>query len=237
MGLFSKLSSALFGNSSNIRAVDIVQEKVSKELKKKQLQEQVDNMAMVANERLRDLEKNELTQSSAYAKWESGGKVTFGVKGKTYQEIQKEFWRIKNFLDSKTSTVEGARKVLADVSKLVGMDSVMSGAEASNYFKLADAIAEYYEMSGESARALDYQAIWEVIDKAVKNGIATLDENEWTVDEIQRIIMEVQALESEIIALEEMENQIVQGRGGIHSRSIFSRIASGISSFFRGFFR
>lgn len=237
MGLFSRLTSALFNNSSNIRAVDIVHEKMTKDLKKKQLQEQVDSMAMVANERLRDLEKNELTQSSAYEKWESGGKVTFGVKGKTYQEIQKEFWRIKNFLDAKTSTVEGARKVLADVSKLVGMDSVMSGAEASNYFKLADAIAEYYEMSAETSRALDYQAIWEVIDKAVKNGIATLDVNEWTVNDIQRIIMEVQALESEIIALEEMENQIVQGRGGVHSRNIFSRIVSGISSFFRRFFR
>lgn len=230
MGIFSALMGAFFGSGvATEMQIDAL------EMKKASLQSEVDVMAQEANARLVDLEQNELTNAPAYSQWQENGSVRFGVKGKTYQEVQKEFWRIKNFLDSKTSTVTGAREVLSNISAMVGLDTVMTGQQASNYFRLADKIREYYQMSGESAKALDYMKIWEVIDMAIEKGYATLDKTDYTVEDIETILSEIEGIETEIETLKAMEDMAMNGSGSIGSRIIGGVIGaiSGIVNFFK----
>lgn len=230
MGFFGSLFSALFGGGSGGSV-----EAQLLEQKKQALQSEVDVMAQEANARLEDLRANELEQSPSYAWWVRNGRVAFGVKGKTYQEVQSEFWRIKNFLDSKTSTVEGAKDVLAKISSLVGVSTQMTASETSNYFSLAEKIKEYYKNSGESAKALDYQAIWEVVNIAIEKGTVTLDKNDYTVHDIENILKEIEQTENDIEMAKAMQDDIV--KGGSMGGSILGAIGSFFKSLFGGLFR
>ena len=231
MGFFGDLFRGLFGGGSGGSGGS--GEFTALQSKKEQLQAEVDVLAQEANSRLDDLRKNELEQSPAYSKWVEGGSVAFGVRGKTYQEVQSEFWRTKNFLDAKTSTVSGAKDVLSKVSELVGVDTEMTARETANYFNLAERIKEYYEMSGQSAMALDYQAIWEVINQAIKIGAVTLDRNDYTVNEIERILEEIKQLEMQEETLRQQEDNIIDGGG---SGGSGGGILGAITGFFRSLF-
>lgn len=236
MGFFGDLFRGLFGGGSGGSGGSV--ESYELQSKKEQLQSEVDIMAKEANERLTDLRQNDLEQSPAYTKWVEGGSVAFGVRGKTYQEVQSEFWRVKNFLDAKTSTVSGAKDVLSKVSELVGVDTDMTAKEASNYFTLADRIKQYYEMSGESAKALDYQAIWEVVNIAIQKGAVTLDRNDYTVSEIERILEEIKGIERQEEELKRQEDDIIDGGGsGGSGGGILGAIGGFFRSLFGGLFR
>lgn len=230
MGFFGNLFSALFGGGGNSEEVKALEQK------KQALQSEVDVLAKEANDRLEDLRNNELEQSPSYAKWVQGGSIRFGVKGKTYQEVQSEFWRVKNFLDSKTSTVEGAKNVLSRISELVGVSTQMTAQETSNYFSLAEKIKEYYEMSGESAKALDYQAIWEIINIAIEKGAVTLDKNDYTVDEISQILSEIEQTEQDIEIAKAQEDEIVNGGSGKGGGGILGFIGGIFKAIFGGLF-
>ena len=60
------------------------------ETEQKALRAQVSRLASMANKRLERLEKNELTSSPAYQKWEQDGRHRFSVSGKSYSEVQSE---------------------------------------------------------------------------------------------------------------------------------------------------
>lgn len=223
MGLFDKIRRFF---NSGFDGLDGIQD-VLKD-KRRELQREVDSMAKEANKRLDDLKQNELTKAPSYVKWVEGGKIRFGVKGKTYQEVQSEFWRVKNFLDSKTSTVEGAKDVLSKISSLVGVSTEMTAEETSRYFELAEKIKEYYKNSQESAKALDYQAIWEVINKAVERGDVTLHENEYTVEDIEDMLYSIGEIDNAV-------DSIIGVKRGV--LNIFDKIKSGISGFIGRLFR
>lgn len=235
MSFFGDLFRGLFGGGSRGSGGSSAE---SRELqsKKEQLQAEVDVLAREANERLSDLRQNDLEKSPAYTKWVEGGSVAFGVKGKTYQEVQSEFWRVKNFLDAKTSTVQGAKDVLSKVSALVGVDTDMTADEAANYFSLAEKIKEYYQLSGESAKALDYQAIWEVVNIAISNGYATLDKNDYSVNDIQRLLEQIKMLEQAQEDIQAQEDDVIGGSKGSGGGGILGAIGSFFKGLFGGLF-
>lgn len=171
--------------------------------RKAELQKEVNKMAKEANALLDSLEENEM-KSPAYNRWYRDGQVRFGVQGKTYQQVQSEYWRTKNFLDAKTSTVQGAKEVLNQISRNTGYGREMSQEMASNYFKLASQISDYYKMTGESAKALDYQHIWEQVNIAVKNGNASLDRANYKVEEIAIITQEIGQINDELRMLQDL---------------------------------
>lgn len=147
-----------------------VKSKYTKE--RKQLADKVSQMARTANKRLDRLSKNNLEGQSAYAKWYQNGAVRFSVKGKSYQELQKEYWRVKDFLDSQTSTIKGAKENMQRVAeKVMGLKaekvSEMSLQElndaTTNFFKISDAMEEYYEEINNNAKRLDYMKIFQEI--------------------------------------------------------------------------
>lgn len=85
--------------------------------KYKELRKEVSRMASMANKRIDRLERNNLTMLPAYKAWAENGAVRFSVKGKTYQETQAEYWRLKNFLDDRTSTVKQANQFLKEMAE------------------------------------------------------------------------------------------------------------------------
>lgn len=149
----------------------------------KVLKKEVSRMASMANKRLKRLEKNELTHLPSYKAWEENGSVRFSVKGKTHQQLQSEYWRLKNFLDAKTSTVRGANSFLKEMAQNTGIK--YNGladlkTKSKKFFELANKIKQYYKNAEQSALALDYQKIWQQINEQIKQGVITIDSEEST---------------------------------------------------------
>lgn len=157
----------------------------------KALKAEVSRMSSMANKRLVRLEQNELTELPAYSTWVKHGSIKFSVKGKDYNELQSEFWRLKNFLDDKTSTVRSANKYLKEMAENTGIK--YNGLKdlkikAKQFFALAEKIREYYKSAGEMAKALNYERIWEQINTSVKQSVIDLTGLESTEEQIQKFI-------------------------------------------------
>lgn len=177
------------------------------------LKKEVSRMASMANKRLRRLEKNELTSLPAYTSWEKGGKIKFSVKGKDYNQLQSEFWRLKRFLDDKTSTVRQANKFLKEMAENTGIK--YNGladlkAKSKQFFELADKIKQYYKSAEKSAEALDYQKIWQQINTQVQQGIIELGQEESTesiLNKYLNALQEVSPVEQGQEGYKEMSTQ------------------------------
>jgi hypothetical protein len=157
---------------------NITKDEESKELALQTLKAEVARKASIANKRLARLEKNNLTNLPAYQMWlDYKGGVKFSVKGKDYNELQKELARVNAFLNAKTSLVREANKYLKEIAAMTGIKykSVKElPALTKNFFVLASKIEQYLRNVEGSASAIGYQKIWEVINKYVKEENAEL---------------------------------------------------------------
>ncbi len=159
--------------------------------KYKSLRKEVSRLASIANKRLARLEKNDLTMLPAYESWSKSGGVKFGVKGKSNREVQREYWRLKQFLDNKTSTVKQANEFLKDMASNTGI--VYNGladlkAKSKKFFELANKIKEYNKMIQKQAEALNYQKIWTQINTAVAKDAINLTDAISTDEQLERFL-------------------------------------------------
>ena len=159
-----------------------------------ELKKETSRLASMANKRLVRLERNELTELPAYKSWVDGGGIKFSVANKDYNQLQAEFWRLKNFLDNKTSLVRDANNFLKEMASNTGIK--YNGladlkAKSNQFFKLADKIKEYYKASELNALALDYQKIWEQINVQIKQGVIDITGVESTESTLQKFIQEI----------------------------------------------
>ena len=165
-----------------------------------QLKREIQRKANIAHKRLERLEKNNLTQLPAYQQWVKDGAVRFGVRGKTYNELQAELARLNRFLDSKTSLVKEANKHLKDIAQMTGVKykSVKElPNKLENFFRISEKIDEYLRNIEGSASAIGYHKIWEVVNEVVEMEGKELDGSE---RDIESIIQEaIDALEYEHI--------------------------------------
>lgn len=197
----------LFGKSNKVY-------KVTNE-KQQEIMKEVQKLAKIANNRLADLEKSNLTMASAYANWEKSGGVAFGnVRGNSYQSYQSEYWRIKRFLDSATSTVSGAKDVLRKMASNTNY-SASTYEDFKKFFSVADRVSDYYKMIGDTARALDYQRIWESINVAVQHGKNINDD--MGLDDIMELLEVATDIEKEkrVIASTPNNVNVASGKTGI----------------------
>ena len=177
------------------------------EHEQKALRAQVSQLASMANKRLDRLEKNELTSSPAYQKWEQNGSHRFSVSGKNYAEVQSEYWRVKDFLEMRTSSVTGTKAVLQEIATNIGWGKidfdniVLTQEQLSNFFAIADTVSQYLESVDESAAALDYQEIWDTINAAYQQGKIDFNNAELDAEQMQGIV-------SEMLVLEETQNML-----------------------------
>lgn len=159
--------------------------------KYKELRAEVSRMASQANKRLNRLENNNLTMLPAYQAWEQNGSIRFSVKGKDYNQLQAEFWRLKNFLDDRTSTVRTANAFLREMAENTGIQ--YHGLEdlknkSARFFELAEKIREYNQAIGQAAQALDYQKIWQQINTAVQQDALDLSEAVSSDEQLERFL-------------------------------------------------
>ncbi len=159
--------------------------------KYKELRAEVSRMASMANKRLNRLENNNLTMLPAYQAWEQNGSIRFSVKGKDYNQLQAEYWRLKNFLDDRTSTVRAANSFLREMAENTGIQ--YNGLEdlknkSARFFELAEKIREYNQAIGQAAQALDYQKIWQQINTAVQQDALDLSEAVSSDEQLERFL-------------------------------------------------
>lgn len=159
--------------------------------KYKELRAEVSRMASMANKRLNRLENNNLTMLPAYQAWEQNGSIRFSVKGKDYNQLQAEFWRLKNFLDDRTSTVREANAFLREMAENTGIQ--YNGLEdlkskSARFFELAEKIREYNQAIGQAAQALDYQKIWQQINTAIQQDALDLSEAVSSDEQLERFL-------------------------------------------------
>lgn len=159
--------------------------------KYKELRKEVSRMASMANKRIDRLERNNLTMLPAYQAWESNGSVRFSVKGKSYEETQAEYWRLKKFLDDRTSTVKQANDFLKEMAENTGIQ--YNGiedlkAKSAKFFELADLIKQYNQSINQSAQALDYQKIWKDINTYVLDTDADLADAMSSEEQLEKFL-------------------------------------------------
>lgn len=134
------------------------------------LKKETSRLNSMANKRIRRLQEKGMS-TPAYDKWLADGGEFFSVRGKDWNETQKELARVRNYLDSKTSSIRGATRVLKDMAENTGIqyDSVASLQAKSNmFFELASKTEQYLRMMEDSASAIGYQKIWEAINQYVE---------------------------------------------------------------------
>lgn len=159
--------------------------------KYKELRKEVSRMASMANKRIDRLERNNLTMLPAYQAWENNGAVRFSVKGKSYEETQAEYWRLKKFLDDRTSTVKQANDFLREMAENTGIQ--YNGLEdlkekSAKFFELADLIKQYNQSINQSAQALDYQKIWKDINTYVLDTDADLADAVSSEEQLEKFL-------------------------------------------------
>lgn len=134
------------------------------------LKAEVSRLASMANKRLVRLENNGFEDSPAYKKWVEQGAKKFSVRGKDYNELQKELARVRQFCNAKTSTIRGAQSVLREIAANTGADLKGKAlwAQASNFFKIASMVEQYIRLTENTASAIGYQKIWQAVNEYAK---------------------------------------------------------------------
>ena len=133
----------------------------------KALKREVSRLASMANKRLVRLEKNGFEDSPAYKQWIESGGEKFSVRGKDYNELQKELARVRQFVNAKTSTIRGAQSVLKAIAANTGANfkGKELWAQASNFFRVSSMIEQYIRNTEDVASAIGYQKIWTAINQ------------------------------------------------------------------------
>lgn len=135
------------------------------------LKKEVSRLASMANKRIARLEQNNLTMVPSYMAWSENGEIKFSVKGKDYNALKAEYWRVKGFIDARTSKVREANKYLKEMAEATGIeyDSINDlKQKAATFFELASKIEQYLNSMNQGVMALGYERIWSNINNYVK---------------------------------------------------------------------
>lgn len=171
------------------RKIETGQEKFEKKQEEKirKYRQEASRLVSMANKRLQRLEYNKLTDNTAYQSLvgEDGKKPRFSIRGKDYNEVQREVARMNKFLNSETSTVRGSHRVLKEMAKNTGIkykNLTELKKSASSFFRLANKVEEYLRTVEDRASAVGYQKIWEAVNQYVQEETIDLAEAENDID-------------------------------------------------------
>jgi hypothetical protein len=159
-----------------------------------EFRKEVSRLASLANKRIQRLEAAKLTDSPAYQKWVENGGVKFGVKGKTYNQLQSEMARINRFINAQTSTVRGINSNLKEMAANTGIKYGTLKelrSKATSFFELASKVEQYLRTVNDMASAIGYHKIWEVINEYVEREKIDLSGAENNIDELSKMVSEL----------------------------------------------
>ena len=150
----------------------------------KAMRKEASRLASLANKRVARLESNGLKESPAYKQYiESGGK--FGVKGKTYNQVQTELSRLNKFINAQTSTVKGTinnLKAMAANTGITYKNLKDLKVKSAKFFELAGKVEQYLRTVDDMASAVGYQKIWEAINEYTDAARVDLGDGEADID-------------------------------------------------------
>lgn len=156
----------------------------------------------MANKRIARLEKNDLTELSAYRSWSNQdnwrGGEKFTSAGSNYRDLQKELARVDKFLNNKSSLVREANKQLKSIADNTGIkyEKVSDLPQlTSKFFELASK-AEQYLRNVQGTVAVQYQEIWQEINAYLEKESIDLNESGADVEQILNEIMNNMSSES-----------------------------------------
>ena len=178
-----------FGSVDKLDFSDYMKAGEVKENRKK-----ISRLVSLANKRLKRLENAGLNDSPAYQKWVEAGAVKFSVKGKDHNELQRELSRLKNFIESETSTVRGVNNVLKQMAQNTGIEyNNMQDlkANAKTFFELSSKVEQYLRTVDDIASSIGYQKIWESINQYVKDERITLTDAKMNIDQMIKVVTDM----------------------------------------------
>lgn len=159
-----------------------------------EFRKEVSRLASLANKRIQRLEAAKLTDSPAYQKWVDNGAVKFGVKGKTFNQLQSEMARINRFINAQTSTIRGINRNLKEMAANTGIKYGTLKelrSKAASFFELASKVEQYLRTVNDMASAIGYNKIWEVINEYVEREKIDLSGSENNIDELSKMVSEL----------------------------------------------
>lgn len=163
-----------------------------KQARIKKFRTEASRLASMANKRLKRLENAGLKDSPAYKKWLDEGGEKFAVRGKDYNQLQREMARMRNFINAETSTVRGVNSVLKTMANNTGIkykNLAELRQSAGKFFELASKVEQYLRTVEDMASAIGYQKIWEAINQYVQKERIDLTNGQLNIEEMtQRII-------------------------------------------------
>ena len=154
----------------------------------------ISRLVSLANKRLKRLENAGLNDSPAYQKWVEAGAEKFSVKGKDHNELQRELSRLKNFIESETSTVRGVNNVLKQMAQNTGIEyNNMQDLKdnAKTFFELSSKVEQYLRTVDDIASSIGYQKIWESINQYVKDERITLTDAKMNIDQMIKVVTDM----------------------------------------------
>lgn len=186
MGIASRIAKKIAKNAS-------MNERISKiyNLSEKEYRAEVTKLVSLANKRISRLEQSELKGSPAYVKMLESGEARFSVKGKTHNELQREFSRLRKFITAETSTIKGINTVLRDMAKNTGIkhSSIKDlRQKADKFFELSSKVEQYLRSVEDMASAIGYQKIWEVINQYTESEKLDLSGAETDIEQLSELI-------------------------------------------------
>ena len=164
-----------------------------KQRRLKAYRKEASRLVSLANKRLRRLEKAGLTDSPAYKKWLADGGQYFSVRGKDFNELQREVARMNKFINSQTSTIRGINKSLKDMAKNTGIEYKNLKElkqSASTFFELASKVEQYLRTVEDMASAIGYQKIWKAINQYTKEEKLNLSKGENDIEDMTRKVID-----------------------------------------------
>jgi len=174
----------------------------------KQLKKEVSRLASMANKRLARLEQHGFDDSPAYKKWIESGGEKFSVKGKDFNALQRELARVRQFTNSISSTVKGAKSLLNSIAANTGM-AEKSYQYAKEFFQIARMIEQYIRSTENTASAIGYHRIWESINQYAKEQNTDLSAIEGYEEQIAENIAKMMGYESVIEAAQNASSSAV----------------------------
>ena len=189
------------------KADELIKTEAEKKVERiRRFRREASRLASMANKRLQRLEGNKLTDSPAYQSLisdgivDATGKPRFSIRGKSYNEVQYLMSRMQRFIDSETSTVRGANRVLKEMARSTGIkykNLKELQAKASQFFELASKIEQYLRTVEDMASAIGYQKIWEAINEYVEVEKINLGDSEVNIEELTQRVVEAMDIYNE----------------------------------------
>ena len=145
--------------------------KMVHEAKKQKLYTKLKALYAEAKRNIRDLQNHNLGDTPAIQKLEENGKIKFSVKGKTYNELQSDYFRLKRFMEAETSTVKGATNVLENIAKNINIqynDLNEIIVKSRVFFDIASKVEQILEAQSQLAFTMGYQTIWTAVNNMVE---------------------------------------------------------------------